>query len=171
MHVFRYIITVVIFFFSFSSIAQEVKELRLGTFQIQKSKFPELMSDWKSMNFKTFNSPLKLRSVTTDNYRTQVDMSEVVAGIARSKQSSKNQKLIDNIRLPYAHYSKTEDRKGNLRIENSIHMEVMPNSLFNICPHGNNRRYCRMCSPHMGNFGFGIYPYHYSTPGNRNYLY
>lgn len=161
MNRFRYILYIgILLLFPISGFAQNSEIPRLGTFQLESYSLPEMNDIWKHDYFIRFNSPLRLPKVTADNYQTPVDMTMVVMGIENNKKASINQALLDNIRTPYANLHEKDDGKGRLKLNSSIHSEIMPTSLYGTCVHGNNLGYCSICFPRnrFGNMGFGIYP-------------
>lgn len=150
----RYILFgVILLLFPFSSLSQELEMPRLGTFQVKKNSIPEMHDMWKRNNFDKINYKLKLPSVTSKNYRTPVDMANVVAGIEMGRKVGRNQDLIDNIRVSYGSYQK-EDKKG-FKITPSVHTQINPRVPFGTCVHGYSQSYCNICSPQsrFGNFG------------------
>ncbi len=151
-----------LFLFPFFGLAQDQELPRLGTFEVKRSTLPEMSSLWKRTSYDNITSPLKLPKISSKNYRTPVNMTDVIAGIESRKQAAKSQFSIDKIRVPFgANQLEADDRKGSLRLENTIHTETTPLMPYGTCIHGSTYSFCRICSPRsgFGNFGFGVYPH------------
>lgn len=162
-----------LFLLPFYGFSQDLELPRLGTFQVDKNSIPEMQDIWKRNDYGKLNQKLKLPKVNSKNYRTPVDMTNVVASIESGKQASRNQELIDNIRISYGSYRK-EDKKASFSINNSlhgegIHTEQRFNMPFGTCVHGNTQRYCNICSPRAGfrNAAFGPFGH----PATRSLYY
>ncbi len=166
----RYLLGVcILILLPFSGFSQELELPRLGTFQIEKSSIPEMKDIWKQSDYENTLQKLKLPKVNSKNYRTPVNMANVVAGIENSKQAAKSQNLMDNIRISSYGSSQKEDKKGSFKLKNSIHTELRPNTPFSTCIHGSTQRYCTICAPRtgFGNFGFGTFGH----PATRSFYY
>jgi len=162
-----------LFLLPFSGFSQDLELPRLGTFQVDKNKIPEMQDIWKRSDYGKLNQKLKLPEVNSKNYRTPVDMANVVAQIESGKQAGRSQELIDNIRISYGNYQ-TEDQKATFRIHNSLYDDGRPSNqkfhvLFDTCIHGNTQRYCRICSPRarFRNSAFGTFGH----PATRSFYY
>src|SRR5699024_7875681 len=109
---------------------------------------------------------LNLPKVTSNNYRTPVGMTRVVATIEKSKQAARNQTQLNNIRL--TNYNQAEDH-ASVRIRSNFNAGVRPSMKIGTCVHGNTQRYCSICTPRTSfrNFGFGSFGH----PGTRGFYY
>jgi len=168
MTIIRYLVIGIfmLLFFSISSYAQDLEVPRLGSFQVERNAIPEMKDIWKRDNYTFIHQKLKLPKVTSNNYRTPVDMTSVVARIENSKQAARNQIQLNNIRL--SNYNKEEDN-ASLRIRSNFNADVRPIMPFGTCVHGNTQRYCSICTPRTSfrNFGFGSFGH----PGTRGFYY
>lgn len=163
----------ILFFLPFSGFSQDIELPRLGTFKVDKNSIPEMQDIWKRNDYGKLNQKLKLPKVNSKNYRTPVDMANVVASIESGKQAGRNQDLIDNIRISYGSYLK-DDKKASFRINNSFREEGMHSEQrfkmpFGTCIHGNTQRYCNICSPRAGfqNATFGTFGH----PATRSFYF
>lgn len=157
----------------FSGISQDLELPRLGTFEVDKKSIPEMHDIWKQPDYGRLNQKLKLPKVNSKNYRTPVDMVNVVASLESGKQAGRNQELIDNIRISYGSYRK-DGEKSSFRVNSSFHgereqTEQRFNMPFGACIHGNTQRYCNICSPRAGfrNAAFGPFIH----PAARSFYY
>lgn len=163
------------FFFSLSlsGFSQDLELPRLGTFQVNKNSIPEMQDIWKRDDYGKLNQKLKLPKVNSKNYRTPVDMGNVVAQIESGRQAARNQDLIDNIRISYGSYVK-DDKKVSFKINSNLDRERIYtdqrfNMPFSTCIHGNTQRFCGICSPRAGfrNSAFGTFGH----PATRSYYF
>src|SRR5690625_7261207 len=103
----------ILLFFSTSSYSQDLEVPRLGSFLVEKNAIPEMKDIWKWDNYTFIHQKLKLPNVTSNNYRTPVDMTSAVARIENSKPAARTQMQLNNIRI--SNYN-TDKHNAPLRI-------------------------------------------------------
>lgn len=124
----------------------EPNVLRIGNFEIEKMG-ADLKKNMLYIELPSYriNTSLKLPKINTSNYRQPVNMADIAQADAARQKENKSHKLLQNIRITYGEYNKDGDESGKVKVNSNIFLDANP---YGSCPHGRNRSFCSICSPH-----------------------